>query len=242
MSDPRTGWATLAESRFGVRLTQAQLAAFERYSQELTIWNRRVNLTAITDPGEIGLKHFLDSLSCLLELKPRPGDRLVDVGTGAGFPGIPLKLAQPTLRLVLVESIGKKADFCRHIVERLELADVEVLEARAEAVGRDPKHRERYDWAVARAVAPLPVLLEYLMPLLRIGGRAIVQKGTKARAEAGRSRPAIEVLGGELMRVVPVELPELEGLRHLIVVAKVAPSPAKYPRRPGIAAKRPIRG
>lgn len=232
--------ARAAESQFGLRLSDAQLQAFSLYARELVAWNLRVNLTAITDPHEITSKHFLDSLSCLLELTPRPGDRVVDVGTGAGFPGIPLKIARPELQLVLVESIGKKADFCRHIVDQLELKGVQVLHARAEQLGRDPEHRERYDWAVARAVARMPVLLEYLLPLLRIGGTAIVQKGTNGQAETTRAQAAIDLLGGELVRVVPVDLLGLGERHFLIALKKLKPTPAKYPRRPGIAAKRPI--
>ncbi|MGH2621350.1 MAG: 16S rRNA (guanine(527)-N(7))-methyltransferase RsmG, partial [Anaerolineales bacterium] len=227
---------------FRLRLSDEQLHAFGRYARELLDWNQRANLTAITEPHEIEVKHFLDSLSCLLALKPRAGDKLVDVGSGAGFPGIPLKIACPQIRVVLLESIGKKAEFCRHIVQLLGLRGVEVIQARAEQLGRDPEHRGRYDWAVARAVARLPVLLEYLLPLLRVGGVAIAQKGEGGPAEAERAQPALQVLGGELQQVVPVELPGASEIRYLIVVNKIGETPAKYPRRPGIATKRPLLG
>ncbi len=231
-----------AESLFALRLTDGQLHAFALYARELQAWNLRVNLTAITDPHEIELKHFLDSLSCLLALTPRPEDSVVDVGSGAGFPGIPLKIAYPQIRMVLVESIRKKAEFCRHLVQLLGLEGVEVVQARAELIGRSAEHRGSYDWAVARAVARLPVLLEYLLPLLRVGGVAIAQKGESGPGEAERAQPALELLGGRLQRVVPVELPGNSETRYLIVVDKISATPAKYPRRPGIAAKRPIRG
>lgn len=234
--------ARAAQSRFGLRLSDGQLQAFTLYARELQDWNLRVNLTAITDPHEITVKHFLDSLSCLLALKPRPGDKLVDVGSGAGFPGIPLRIACPQIELVLVESIGKKADFCRHIVELLGLDGVQVVQARAELIGRSAEHRGRYDWAVARAVARLPVLLEYLLPLLRVGGAAIAQKGESGPTEAKQAQPALEILGGELQQVIPVELPGASEAHYLIVVTKINETPAKYPRRPGIAAKRPIKG
>ncbi len=232
--------ARAAESLFRLRLSDGQLHAFSLYARELLAWNLRVNLTAITEPHEIEVKHFLDSLSCLLALKPRAGDSVVDVGTGAGFPGIPLKIACPQIRVVLVESIGKKAEFCRQIVQLLELEGVEVIQARAEQLGRDPKYRGQHDWAVARAVARLPVLLEYLIPLLRVGGVAIAQKGESGPSEATQAQPALAILGGELQRVVPVELPGGSESRYLIVVKKINETPAKYPRRPGIAAKRPL--
>jgi len=234
--------ARAAESLFRARLSGGQLHAFSLYARELLAWNQRANLTAITGPHEIAVKHFLDSLSCLLALKPRAGDKLIDVGSGAGFPGIPLKIASPQIRLGLVESIRKKADFCRHIVQLLGLEAVQVLQARAEQLGRDPKYRGQYDWAVARAVARLPVLLEYLLPLLRVGGVAIAQKGESGPAEAEQARPALKALGGELQQVIPVELPGTSETRYLIVVNKIYETPAKYPRRPGIASKRPIKG
>jgi 16S rRNA (guanine527-N7)-methyltransferase len=234
--------ARAAESLFRLRLSDGQLHGFSLYARELLAWNQRFNLTAITEPHEIEVKHFLDSLSCLLALKPRAGDKLVDVGSGAGFPGIPLKIACPQIRVVLVESIGKKAEFCRHIVQLLGLERVEVIQARAEQLGRDPEYRGRHDWAVARAVARLPVLLEYLLPLLRVGGVAIAQKGESGPSEATQAQPALAILGGELQRVVPVELPGASETRYLIVVDKINETPAKYPRRPGIAAKRPIKG
>ncbi len=234
--------ARVAESLFGLRLSDEQLRAFGLYARELLAWNQRVNLTAITEPHEIEVKHFLDSLSCLLALKPRAGDQLVDVGSGAGFPGIPLKIGCPQIQVVLVESIGKKAEFCRHIVQMLGLEGVEVIQARAELIGRSAEHRGRYDWAVARAVARLPVLLEVLLPLLRVGGVAIAQKGEGGPAEATKAQPALQVLGGELQQVLPVELPEAGETRYLIVVNKINETPAKYPRRPGIVAKRPIIG
>ncbi len=219
--------ARVAESLFGLRLSDEQLRAFGLYARELLAWNQRVNLTAITEPHEIEVKHFLDSLSCLLALKPRAGDQLVDVGSGAGFPGIPLKIGCPQIQVVLVESIGKKAEFCRHIVQMLGLEGVEVIQARAELIGRSAEHRGRYDWAVARAVARLPVLLEVLLPLLRVGGVAIAPKGEGGPAEATKAQPALQVLGGELQQVLPVELPEVGETRYLIVVNKINDTPAK---------------
>lgn len=236
----RTDLRSAALSLVGLALSPRQVVAFERYATELVDWNRRFNLTAITDREQIEVKHFLDSLTCLLAMRGRPLGRAVDVGTGAGFPGLPLKIACPGLQLTLVESVGKKAQFCRHVVEVLGLEAVEVIHARAEEVGRRPGHREGYDWALARAVAPLPVLVEYLMPLLKVGGRAVAQKGESGPAEAQAAERALGILGGRLLQLIPVEIPGVAEARYLIVMEKTAATPAQYPRRPGMAAKRPL--
>lgn len=164
----------------------------------------------------------------------------MDVGTGAGFPGIPLKIALPKMQLTLVESVGKKAAFCQHIVDTLKLEKVTVLHARAEELGQHKDHRECYDWAVARAVANLPVLAEYLLPLVRVGGGMLAQKGESAIAETHAAERAIRVLGGQLRQVRKVELPGVAEDRFLVVVNKKAPTPPGYPRRVGLPAKRPI--
>lgn len=230
----------LAQSLCGVGLDERQLQAFAQYADQLVERNQRINLTAITDPEDIRIRHFLDSLSCALVLGTHPAGRLADVGAGAGFPSLPLRIAFPDLAVTLIESVGKKADFCRRVIQRLGLSEAEVLHDRAERVGRSAEHRGRYDWAVARAVARLPVLLEYLLPLLRLGGLAIAMKGETGPAEAQSADRALEVLGGRLHRMVPVELPGVVEGRHLVVVEKVAATPERYPRRPGIAAKRPL--
>ena len=224
----------------GLQLTPRQVAAFERYEQELLEWNSRFNLTAIRDVEGIRKKHFLDSLSCLLVWREAAPGRLVDIGTGAGFPGIPLKIVLPQMRLTLVESVGKKAAFCEHIVAALKLDKVTVLQARAEELGQDRAHRETYDWAVARAVANLPVLAEFLLPLARVGGGMLAQKGESAVAEAQAAERAVQVLGGQLRQVKKVELPGVAEDRYLVVVDKKAPTPPGYPRRVGLPAKRPI--
>lgn len=237
---PSANLEEAARSLLGLELNRQQLAAFDWYSRELQSWNERVNLTAITSPSEITVKHFLDSLTCLMAMSPRDGDRLVDVGTGAGFPGLPLKIVCPQLKVVLVEATEKKADFCRHVVQGLGLQGVEVLHARAEVVGQEPRHRERYAWAVARAVAGLSTLAEYLLPLVKIGGRAIAQKGETGPAEAHQAEAAIGWLGGHLLQLTPVELPGVADTRYLVTVDKVAATPETYPRRPGVPAKRPL--
>ncbi len=229
------------ELRIGLK--SEQLDALRLYQQELIAWNERFNLTAITDDLGIQIRHFLDSLSCLLALEPGEqfsGKRIIDVGTGAGFPGIPLKIICPTIRLTLLEATAKKVQFLEHIVAQLGLQNVAVIHGRAEELGHDPQHREQYHWAVARAVADLPVLIEYLLPLVQVSGRVIAQKGESAPAEAQRSEWAFTQLGGQLRRLVPVDLRGLAETRYLVLVDKVAATPGKYPRRPGIPSKRPL--
>ncbi len=232
--------ARLARDTLGLHLNESQVRAFDRYARELQAWNRRVNLTAITNPQQIVVKHFLDSLTCLRAMARREG-RLVDVGTGAGFPGLPLKVVCPRLRVTLVEATGKKVEFCRYIVDLLGLEGVEVVHGRAEAVAHDPAHRQAYDWAVARAVAVMPVLAEYLLPFVRLGGQAIAMKGETGPAEAAEAEAALRVLGGRVRQLIPIELPLVPETRYLVVVDKVAATPETYPRRPGVPAKRPLR-
>lgn len=224
----------------GLELSSVQCRAFEWYQQALIEWNERINLTAITEPEEIEIKHFLDSLTCLLVTGLNPIGRLVDIGSGAGFPGLALKVACPSLHVTLIESVGKKADFCRYAVEKLNLEGVEVINARAETVGQDDHHRGRYDWATARAVASMAVLMEYVLPLLRIGGVAVIQKGETGPAETHNAEAAIKLLGGKVQQVKRLDLPRVVEARYLIVLEKVAATPDKYPRRPGIPAKRPL--
>jgi len=231
-----------ARTLLGLDLAPAHLALFETYAAELRAWSERFNLTAITDDDGIQIKHFLDSLSLLKALPSGWGRaRLVDVGTGAGFPGLPLKLLCPDLRLTLVEATGKKITFLQALVEKLRLTGVTVIKARAEDLGQDPAHREQYDFAVARAVAEMPVLAEYLLPLVRLGGLAIAQKGHDAPAEAHAAEHAVHRLGGTLAQVIPIELPGIVETRHLVVYSKTALTPPAYPRRPGVPAKSPLR-
>lgn len=230
----------VSRTRLGVSLSRRQLDAFAWYAAELADWNDRFNLTAITDPASIEVKHFLDSLTCLLALKPRSGDRMIDVGTGAGFPGLPLKIVLPWMQLTLVEATGKKAEFCRHVVEGLGLETVTVVHGRAEDVGHMPEHRQAYHWAVARAVAPLQVLAEYLMPLVRLGGRAIAQKGEAGPAEAHAAEGGLHLLGGRVQQLIAVELPRIPETRYLVVMEKTAATPGEYPRRAGQPSRRPL--
>ncbi|HLA99364.1 MAG TPA: 16S rRNA (guanine(527)-N(7))-methyltransferase RsmG [Anaerolineales bacterium] len=232
--------AQLAHSILGIQLTPSALSALSAYEGELLAWNERVNLTAIREPGKIRVKHFLDSLTCLLAMRDKSMERVIDIGTGAGFPGLPLKIVCPSMQLTLVESVGKKADFCRHMAQVLGLQGVEVVQERAEILGQDPNYRERYDWSLTRAVAIMPVLAEYQLPLVRIGGSMLAMKGENAPAEAQSAENALRLMGGHLRRLIPVTLPGVAEERYLIVVDKIHTTPHKYPRRPGVAAKRPL--
>jgi 16S rRNA (guanine527-N7)-methyltransferase len=232
--------AQLCKEQFGLSLSISQITAFKIYQDELIIWNKKFNLTAIQSPEEIINKHFLDSLSCSRVFHPAATDSLIDIGTGAGFPGIPLKIAFSELRLTLVDSVNKKVEFCRHLVTRLSLKNVDVISARAEEIGQDPNYREKYDWAVSRAVAALPTLVEYLLPLVKIAGTVIAQKGKGAVKESQNAKLAIQELGGELIKIQPVSLPTVREERFLIVIQKINPTPIKYPRRTGVPAKKPF--
>jgi 16S rRNA (guanine527-N7)-methyltransferase len=231
---------TESQKYSGTPLTEQQQKAFELYEIELMSWNEKFNLTAIRDAEGIRIKHFLDSLTCLQVMKPLRNERIIDVGTGAGFPGIPLKIIYPGLKITLVESVGKKAGFCKHIIETLHLGNVDVLTLRAEEVGRLPNHRAQYDWAIARAVASLPILAEYLVPLLKIGGRMLAQKGESAHAEAQASENAFKLLGVELQTIEKITLPGVVDERYLVVAKKMAATPALYPRTVGIPSKKPL--
>ncbi len=241
---PSPAVATLALLRhtaanWNISLSNAQIQQFVRYAAEVRQWNERVNLTAITDPEAFVVRHVLDSLRCSCSWGKTP-HALIDVGSGAGFPGVPLKIAFPALRLTLVESVRKKADFLEHLVGACGLDGVTVVQARAEQVGHDPQHRERYDVATARAVADLRVLAEYCLPLVRVGGYFLAPKGAEIDAEVAAAHQAVTTLGGYLLAVEPVALPGVARPRTLVVIGKTAPSPPGYPRRVGVPARRPL--
>jgi 16S rRNA (guanine527-N7)-methyltransferase len=226
----------------GVQITAEQAARFAAYLDDLAGWNERANLTAIDEPLDVAVKHFADSLACLAALPgPGPGKtRVVDVGAGAGFPGLPLRIVRPDLDLTLVEATRKKTLFLEHVSEALGMPDVSVVTARVEDLGRDPAHRESYDLATSRAVAALPVLAEYCLPLLRVGGLMVAQKNAGVNDELDAAGRAISILGGRLRPVVEYRLPSLEERRWLVLIDKVRPTPSGYPRRVGMPSKRPL--
>jgi 16S rRNA (guanine527-N7)-methyltransferase len=165
---------------------------------------------------------------------------VIDVGTGAGFPGLPLKIICPAINMTLVESVGKKTAFCEHITQTTNLQQVDVLQERAETIASQMEMREKYDWAIARAVAAMPILVEYLLPLIRVGGYALAMKGESGPAEVQTAERAIQILGGRIQQLIPVTLPGVEDERYLVVIEKTAATPERYPRRVGIPAKRPL--
>ncbi len=227
--------------KLGVRLNSSQLEQFSIYYRELVDWNKRVNLTAITDYEEVQIKHFLDSLTVTLALKQPPaGFHLIDVGTGAGMPGIPMKILLPDIKLVLLEATGKKAAFLDHLKQKLGLDNVEIVVGRAEEVAHLGEYRERFDIVLSRAVAPLPTLVEFALPFCTIGGSFIAQKKGAVDLEINRAAKAISTLGGNLREVKRVDLEEFSDERRLIIIDKVSVTPPQYPRRPAIPAKRPL--
>ncbi len=224
----------------GLNLDACQLAACGDYLALLLDWNQRFNLTAIEDPVAIIDKHFLDSLSCAGAIDFAGITSLIDVGTGAGFPGLVLKIAFPHLRVLLVDSVEKRLRFLHRVVEALHLNDVTTLHARAEEAGRNPACRERFDVAVARAVARLNTLAEYCLPLVRVGGSFLAQKGPEVREEVAEARRALRILGGGEPRVHSLVLPLTTMGRGLVVVPKIAPTPRDFPRLPGTPKRHPL--
>jgi 16S rRNA (guanine527-N7)-methyltransferase len=224
---------------FDLDLSPAQLDQFARYADLLIDWNLRFNLTSIVDPRDIVIKHFLDSLSAIRSIPPG-AIKLIDVGAGAGLPGLAIKLARPEISLTLLEATRKKCDFLKAVIADLQLTDVQVVNARAEEAGRLAEHREQYDIAIARAVADLPVLIEYLLPFVKIGGFALAQKSREAEAELERADMAILLLGGLGSGVVHVKVPGLNDERALILVEKISATSSDYPRRTGVPSKKPL--
>ncbi len=209
------------------------------YRQELLDWNTRVNLTAITDPEEVLFKHFLDSLSLLL-VYDKPQTSLLDIGAGAGFPGLPLKIVRPDWRVTLLEATGKKVTFLQHIIESLQLDNVIAIHGRAEELAHKPEYRAAFDLVTARAVASLPVLLEYAAPFCRVGGKIILPKKGDLAEELAQAKGAARRVGAVLKDNVPVTLPGLEDGRRLLVWEQVKICPVQFPRSGATIAKRPL--
>ncbi len=228
--------------KLGLLLTPQQREQFQVYYQELIGWNRRINLTAITDYEEVQVKHFLDSLTVVLALQQPllKGMRLIDVGTGAGIPGIPLKIVLPDIKVVLLDATRKKAGFSEYVIQRLELKDVEVVVGRAEEIAHKSGYRQQFDLVLSRAVAPLTTLVELTLPFCATGGRLIAQKKGDIKEEVQEAQRAISLLGGKLIDVKSIELPDFTDERWLVVIDKIGETPPPYPRRPGIPAKRPL--
>ena len=234
---------TLTEQAAAVlqlELTPQQEAMFEAYGRALADWNEHTNLTAITAPDDIRVRHFLDSLTVAKAANLSAGTRLIDVGAGAGFPGLPLAIVFPELQVTLLEATGKKIAFLDHVIQTIGITNANTLNARAEEAGHMPDQRGAYDVVAARAVARLPSLLEYLLPLAKVGGVCVAMKGRTAAEESDDARRALTTLGGRLRPMVTVALPGVDDPHYLVVVEKVAPTPAAYPRKPGIPTRKPI--
>ena len=218
--------------------TEEQLAQFTRYYELLVETNKVMNLTAITEPEEVAVKHMVDSL--LAYEDGMQGKTLVDVGTGAGFPGVPLKIYCPSLKVTLVDSLGKRLRFLQQVIDELGLKGIRCEHLRAEDAGRSKKHREQYDYVTARAVARLSVLSEYCLPLAKKGGQFIALKGSRFAEEIEEGEAAVKILGGKIISAEPVKLPGLDDGRAIIKIAKIKATPAQYPRKAGTPEKQPL--
>ena len=231
-------------AELGVRLDRAQTDQFHRYYQELVVWNRRVNLTAVVRQDQVQTRLFLDSLT-VFDVVPqsllRAGGKFADVGSGAGFPGLPLRIAFPDIRMTLIEATAKKTTFLRHVSRVLGLSDVQVITGRAEILARDPGLRESFDVVLSRAVAKLSVLAELTLPFCSMNGLVIAQKSADVDEEIKYAESAIETMGGTVREVKEVVAGESDHGEVLVVLEKMTPTPDRYPRRPGIPAKRPLR-
>lgn len=217
-------------AELGIELTDTQLRQFDAFAQFLVETNEKFNLTRITEPEEIVTSHYLDSLTCLQALKIKKGASVIDIGTGAGFPGIPIKIVRPDLRVTLADATFKKVKFISEAVERLGLTNTEPVQARAEEIGREAAFREKYDIVFARALADMKVLAELCLPLVKVGGHVIAQKSADAADEVEAARPMIGTLGGKLDKVIEVRVPHTEITRLLVVVSKTKPTPQQFPR------------
>lgn len=226
---------------WGIELTGAQLKLFEIHYRMLVAANKRFNLTGIVTEKEVAIKHYLDALTCLKTIKNgREGMRLMDIGTGAGLPGIPIKICRPEINITLVEAQQKKALFLERTRDAMALDGLEIVCNRAEDIGRQQDYREKYDWAVARAVSDLKIIAEYGLPVVRTGGHFLAMKGPQAETEIKTAVRAVNLLGGTIKKSISVKLPFTGEARSLVLIKKVGPTPEKYPRRAGIPQKRPL--
>jgi 16S rRNA (guanine527-N7)-methyltransferase len=225
---------------YSLSLTSEQLTSFTTYFEMLLEWNQKINLTAITDPTEVAVKHMVDSLSCYDDEIFKQGARIIDVGTGAGFPGLPLKIFRPDLKLTLFDSLNKRILFLKAVAEQLGINDIEFVHSRAEDGGKNKRFREQYDIAVSRAVARLNVLSEFCLPFVAVGGFFIALKGSQYNQEIKESTGALRQLGGEITKIENVKLPGLDDVRAVVYIKKIKRTLPSYPRRPGAVEKNPL--
>lgn len=223
-------------NQIDVNIEEKQIENFYKYMNLLLEWNEKMNLTAITEPNEVILKHFIDSLTIVNIVEK--GQKIIDVGTGAGFPGIPLSIVNNE-NITLLDSLNKRIIFLEEVINKLELKNIKAVHARVEEFAKNKKEREMYNIATSRAVAPLNVLLEYLLPLVKVGGRCICMKGSNIE-EIDEAKNALKILGGEIEKIEKITLPESDIIRNIIIVKKIKETPLKYPRKPGTPSKEPI--
>ena len=221
-----------------IKLDEKQIKQFYDYMNLLLEWNEKINLTAITEKNEIILKHFVDSLTISKHIKQ--GAYMIDVGTGAGFPGIPIKIARKDVEVVLMDSLNKRINFLNDVIEKLGLKKIETIHSRAEELGRNKNYREKFDVVTSRAVANLNTLSEYMLPFVKKGGVAICMKGSEVQEELEKAKKAISILGGTVGEVESFVLPNSDISRNVVMVKKVENTPAKYPRKAGTPAKEPL--
>lgn len=218
--------------------TEEQLEQFYNYMNLLIEWNEKINLTAIIEPKEIILKHFIDSLTIIKYMEPNK--TLIDIGTGAGFPGIPVKILRKDLKITLLDSLNKRIKFLNEVIEKLSLKNITTTHARIEEYAKNKEYREKFDIATSRAVANLTTLTEYMLPMVKVKGKAICMKGADVDEEMLKSKNSIKILGGKIYKVEEFKLPKSEYKRNLIIIEKTNTTPNKYPRKPGIPSKDPL--
>jgi len=226
--------------KLGIHLTDAQLAQFQKYYETLIEWNTRFNLTAITENNAVQVNHFLDSLTAVYAWQPADSDRVIDIGTGAGLPGIPLKIAFPQISMTLLEATGKKSRFLEHAMQAISLTGLEVVNGRAEDIAHQSSHRNKYKVVMVRAVAALNTLAELTLPFCQTGGIVIAYKKGNIEQEITQAQKSIKICGGRIKTVQPVTLSEFPDNRVLVVIEKITATPELYPRRSGIPAKSPL--
>lgn len=222
----------------GITFTERQIEQFFKYMNLLLYWNEKINLTAIVDPKEIIVKHFIDSVT-LSKYIPL-GTTLVDVGTGAGFPGIPLKILRDDIDITLLDSLQKRISFLNIVIEELNFRGIRTMHSRVEEFSKSSKYREKYDIATSRAVANMSTLAEYLLPNVKVSGEVLAMKGSSVEEELSKAKNAISILGGEIQKVEEFKLPKTDIKRSIVVLRKIKNTPPKYPRKAGIPAKEPI--
>ena len=224
--------------KLGINLSEIQLKQFYNYMNLLIEWNKKINLTAITEPDEIILKHFVDSLTISRYISD--GTKVVDVGTGAGFPGIPLKIVRQDVDITLLDSLQKRINFLDEVINELNLEKITTVHSRVEDFGKDKKYREKFDIATSRAVANLSTLSEYLLPLVKVGGKVISMKGSLIQEELENSKNAIKILGGQIEKVDEFDLPNSDISRNIVLIDKIKNTPNRYPRKAGEPSKKPL--